>query len=729
MRKLPIQALFGLSLLAFAAGFDYLFMHYQLRDFYRADFAKAADNLEQDSLLTKTYFDIKNDIIEVENLLNEQHRAGRVSFWAILHRGEPYKTNITDQEYPYFDFLLDSPGTIHLSKLRDGTPNYAYITENLSSEFDLVIGLRYNAALYVQKAIEVNKKYIFKYVGAISLGGFLIVLFFFKDILASIKTLASDKGRNFQVVRTRSREAELLVRGVAAYEDRTARLEQERELLKWQVLPSLRTELMSGRKPPYDFECTLVRTDINNFSKIYNDYSVDEFTQTINEFFTEVSHIVSRYGGLVHEFVGDEVIFYFKDEDVGNSVLMSLYALRDINAAATKISQMTFKKRGYPFTVKSSLAHGKIRFAQFVNGFSLAGPSLIETVRILSQVVEKSGNVVVFDDRHMKWVDDLVEAGSYVNVTLKGFNFERRLLIFRGCKPIHGLLAEENFDALSFYRSDSDISLLIQKAKEFTEQAQYRSAQKIVGMMRHFPVTQSDGTPGLELSAWVEEMLKEISSLEGEKITSSQENMLRTVSSAIRLFENLIPRSDFSAEIEKLLQKATQLSDRRIVANALDVLSHFKSEGDPAFLAKLTKHEDNRVAANALVHEGLRGLSPFVLRRLKKMLGSRRNSHVASALYAVGELAQYHRNRDLIYYSTQLEFIRMIQDLPDFVLHEEPMIRRQSMIAARKSQDAEVIALIREKIQKSGKAELEKEALEYLGDSAETSVIIAAKAA
>src|SRR5690606_15605838 len=110
-----------------------------------------------------------------------------------------------------------------------------------------------------------------------------------------------------------SKEAEMLVRGMAAYDARAARLESERELFRWQVLPSLRNELMSGREPPYSFACTLVRTDINNFSGIYNRHPVEEFTATINEFFTDVSHIIARYGGYVHEFVGDEVIYYFKD--------------------------------------------------------------------------------------------------------------------------------------------------------------------------------------------------------------------------------------------------------------------------------------------------------------------------------------------------------------------------------------------------------------------------------
>ena len=52
----------------------------------------------------------------------------------------------------------------------------------------------------------------------------------------------------------------------------------------------------------------------------------------------EVSHIVARYEGLVHEFVGDEVIFYFKDDDCKNSFMTALAAVFEINQAAARVS-------------------------------------------------------------------------------------------------------------------------------------------------------------------------------------------------------------------------------------------------------------------------------------------------------------------------------------------------------------------------------------------------------
>ena len=89
-------------------------------------------------------------------------------------------------------------------------------------------------------------------------------------------------------------------------------LENENLLFKNQVLPALRKELESGQQAPYEFNCTLVRVDINNFTQIFSNHDRTEFMATINEFFVGVTHIVSRYGGFVHELIGVKCSFILK---------------------------------------------------------------------------------------------------------------------------------------------------------------------------------------------------------------------------------------------------------------------------------------------------------------------------------------------------------------------------------------------------------------------------------
>ena len=91
---------------------------------------------------------------------------------------------------------------------------------------------------------------------------------------------------------------------------------------------------------------------------------------------------------------------------------------------------------GYPFTVKSSLAHGRVRFGPLVNGFSLAGSVLIETVRILSHIVEKEGNVIYFDSSHLNWISALFTVEESLQTQLKGFHGTRTLFACRSRKTL-----------------------------------------------------------------------------------------------------------------------------------------------------------------------------------------------------------------------------------------------------------------------------------------------------
>src|SRR5690606_6226579 len=140
-----------------------------------------------------------------------------------------------------------------------------------------------------------------------------------------------------------------------------------------------------------------------------------------------VTHIVSRYRGYVYEFIGDEVIYYFKDDEHDNSSVIAISAMRDINELAERMSDKTEAEYGYQFRIKSSIAYGVVRFGPLVNGFSLAGNPLIESVRVLSHVHEKSENTVLFDEVVNSRISAFCMTKELRVVMLKGLANARRL--------------------------------------------------------------------------------------------------------------------------------------------------------------------------------------------------------------------------------------------------------------------------------------------------------------
>lgn len=692
MKRFSIYFLYGAAIICSITMFEVYMGQYEWRQAYRKTYETRKDNLDTEALASLQIYEASHNVDQLSRFLEGRRRARVFNYWVLYKDGTVVNTSIPPEELRSLKFDLTQSSSATVARVIRDSAGYDYAVEGLADGHQLVLGLVDSEGEYVAVEFSEQKKVIARYLFGLFVLCMGVFAFFFRDILRAIQEVARGGTRAFRGLRAGSKEADLLLRGFASYDDRNQELKAENEKLTWQVLPSLRTELASGREPPYDFECTLVRTDINNFTKIFNEHPVDEFMETINQFFTDVSHVVSRYNGLIHEFVGDEVIFYFKDETAGDSVAAALSAIRDINEVAIAVHKSTLEKRGYPFTVKSSFARGRLRFGPLVNGLSLSGPVLIETVRILSHVQEKDGNVVVFDSRHMGSVESIAYAEPYINVRLKGFTEEARLFVYRGHVPVGNFL-DGKADRFRYFRSDDDLSAIFAWLRRQDADGDPRPALHVIRGLRDVRVSGSNGVPQKVLLMWIEELLEAI-----EKGIGATDTRVRILASILRLTENLVPPSEFSEAFEAAFRRALSLKDRRVIANALDALTLFRKGREPELDSMLIRHPDNRVAANALVLEGARSISPFVVKRLQKMMTSRNVANVASALYAFGEIAAHHRARDPIYFNTQVDFLSLADSMMALVTHDDVRIRRQAFVAARKLGDQDVIRTVIETV-------------------------------
>ncbi len=533
-----------------------------------------------------------------------------------------------------------------------------------------------------------------------------------KDIFKIVKLVRTGKVKGLKAEQMASQESDLFLRGILGYEQTVNELEDVNRRLDRQVLPSLKKEITSGKKPPYDFECTMVRTDINNFSTIYNTHNVTEFMATINRFFAEVSVVVARYQGLVHEFVGDEVIFYFKDDEHENSFAIALSAVRDINEIATRYHHMTTEARGYPFTVKSSLSHGRVRFGPLVNGFTIAGSVLIETVRILSHIHEKDGNVIYYDGANHARLFGLIEGAERQRVQLKGFQDEKVLFQYQRHLDLAILLEQldvENANRLTYYRSDRDLGAILRNLRENSRRRPVQVSLKAVQVLRRaYVATAVEGFSDL-LVAWLSELetwRKETKEGSGVEVLSA---------TVVMLFINLVPKEHLSASAQDRVKSLLDAGENRIVANAMDVLIHFEAPVEKKAVTTVRKSDDLRQMANALVYEGKDELKPAVIKTLAKLMARNQDlAKVASGLYAIGELARIHRDRDLVYYTAQVDFTKLVEQIDSYVVHPNAMIRRQSMIALRKIMDPELLNRAVESLVSADSNLLNEEASKHL---------------
>ncbi len=712
-KKKPVIVLLSIVFMALYLGVSLAQIKHRADQFYSEFEEKAKADIRTQYFFTKEALETgKMELLEDQ--LNTAFKNGYISFYQIRYGTEILKSKARPEDKQVAEY--DYPET----KAPVILPNY-YLATVAKGKLKATLGKNYDRSNFIKVWFEEEKGPIaidFAFVATILV---LIASYFLRDILSVLKIFGHTKKvpqRDYSKIQAKSKEADLFIRGLTSYENLVGDLTSQNTKLKNQVLPALQSEISSGKKPPYEFNCTLVRTDINNFSHIFSTHAVEPFMQSINRFFESATEIISRYNGLVHEFVGDEIIYYFKDEHTENSALAAISAVRDINKAAEAISAQTKKDFGYPFTVKSSVAYGRLRFGLQVRNYSLAGSVLIETVRILSHVSEKEENTCYYDETVELKVNSLIVSQMEQKVQLKGIPEPRQLYSYRQHRPLIHVLknleTEQTYRQLPYYRSDNEIAATLAFLCENHENLEQQTFLQALGSFRTMTALKT-------LPQVKENYFHLLSQLLEARQKLSRPREAYFLSSAIKIGVNLISTDSFDQIYTRILQECLQVQDRRVVANAVDVLCALTPEASDSVIRELIKHPDNRVRANALVFEGIRELQKRDLRLLRSMLDSKNDSYQASALYALGEIAFHYKNSDAVFYNTESNLQKLVGRIGEFFTSENEMVRRQAYFAARKVKDTKLDAKIHHLFRKTKSEQVKSDIATYYREGRQAS--------
>ena len=552
----------------------------------------------------------------------------------------------------------------------------------------VAVGHKTSLISYVQHYAFHQKSSLLKDITFTSLIVLLLVIFSLRDLRAILRSIKKQSGDRTDLSLAKSSEALTLVQGIRGYVENADKLKKENHLLKGQVLPALQRELFSGRPAPYEFECTLVRTDINGFTSIFASDQRPAFMATINEFFTGVAHIASRYNGYIYEFIGDEVLLYFRDQDHVNSAGMALTALRDINALAERFHERTTEEQGYGFRVKSSLAQGTLRFGPLVDGFSLAGNPLIETVRMLSHVHEKSLNTILFGEGVRGQVVDLCVYREMGVVMLKGLQAQRRLFSYEHHVPLVHHLRQGDAKSLqltSFYRSDLELCEILEFIRTNYEIVEIQTAHELLKVLRAARVTQDSAELRVAYVALLEKLLEKGEGDENEK-------GLRLAASLLTVAASLFTRESFRGHLRETLLRCARLKlppsaerrPHRVVANAVDVFTVLDPKAAEGIFNELLEQNDNRIAANALLKAAKLSWGAKPARALQTLLRTGSPYFKASALFALGEIARHLDDLDKVSFRADGRLQKLIDESLLLLRHPNEMVRRQAFRSAIK---------------------------------------------
>ena len=634
--------------------------------------------IEQKSVNTVNYLKLSESLLNagmVEDLkfrLRDAYGAKYIDFFILRKDGEVLDFANPDGDVSKLDVEFSSYGEL----LYFDDVGYGAIK---AGDYEVAAGFNIAHSAYMEYLTEEQGDVILRDLVIVIMFFIFIVFYFFQDILRILSFLKKRNRSGLEKIKYRSSESELLVKGFSGYEKNLETLAYQKDIFQRQVLPGIKSEILSGKKPPYEFECILVRTDINNFTRIFNQHPVEPFMDVINSFFTEVAATVTRYHGYIYEFVGDEIIYYFKHSELNDAANMAISALRDINSIAKRYNSETTSGPGYPFVVKSSLSEGRLRFGAQVSGFTLAGGVLIESVRILSQIEEKEKNTMYFGEQIKNQITEVAESQFERDVNLKGIKDNFALYSGNPNLTIDKVLRTVNTQSglVRYFRSNSDLTKILNAVGENYQEIKRPSLLAIVKELKDVSV---EDTPHDLLQAYTK-LLK--TALRNETIKNSDE-VDYSVSSLISLGHSLLSPSACNEELTELLVTLLAHENPRVVANTVELLGHFNERAVDKHISKAPKllemieKENNRIIANALIKEGRQDLSDKVILEIRKMLHADDPLYIASAIYAIGELIKYYVEEDIVYLQTKVDFTRLLKDVETLKTHPHEAIKRQS---------------------------------------------------
>lgn len=588
-------------------------------------------------------------------------------------------------QFHYFDFYILRDGDQTLGYSNSGgsrqaidveyVPNRMVKTDRLTylsiknGNYTLTLGLNYRPGAYLSYIWQENRSKLLIDILIVVFMAAAIAFYFFRDIRSLVNGLRRLGKKEFTPAS--SLEAKVMLSGLQTYESDLGRLRAKEKQLRRQVSGSIRTELDSGLTPPYDFRCVMVRTDINQYSTIYATFPVSEFMEVINEFFTRSSQTIEQYGGYVTEFVGDEIIYYFKEEDHENAAAVAVAAIRDINGIAASLHERTVRQNGYPFRVKSSLACGSLHFGQQVDRLALSGGVFVETVRILSEIEEKEENSIYLPARLASRLEPVAATAEKKIVRLRGIPGETRLYRVSGLRSLEEVLSGatiKNSGRLAYFREEKDICRVLEWASG--TKAPSPVVLAYINALRHF-----------------------VSPRESRNIRAAYESFLagtetadaKLKGTAIALAARLFTPNLYNPFLKEAFQRGLQAADPRVVANAVEAFIHFDPGNRELMLMDLCRHQNNRVLANALLKLGMVELSREVVRELGEMLQSKDPLWQASGCFALGELAHYYQIHDPIFYGTSIDLKRLIKLASGLRDSSNEMVSRQATRALAKA--------------------------------------------
>lgn len=451
-----------------------------------------------------------------------------------------------------------------------------------------------------------------------------------------------------------------------------------------QTHPDMRWEIWLKRRLPVSIKCVLVRTRIDN-TLAFDNESPNEFnSRSFHHFFDSIDQIVCKYGGLVYQFIGDEVIYLFDAKNIRQAYLRALCATRDIHDAAKKMNVETDVPLNFSISLKTSLFDSDVRFEKdSKNRIYLNGEPFAKTRQALSVIDPKNSSEILINETAIEELSDLIEYQHFIQTTFfSGKNLSvLNLYSMKMIRPIEtffNLPIKAHVGDITSYRSASDIIRVMEYLLENFTKADESFTLGILKEYASFRLGQV--VPEIEslLSRLLDRILANYTDEHHQNSTQT-----RLLATAIATVQGLIQVHRYEGEIKRALEKCQTVNNPRVAANLMETLKYFGQHIDHSF-----DHHRTEAVALIILSDVISDNEEWSLRcgsRLKQLVRSKDNYRLASGLFALGQINLDRKFKDELTWKNNHHLAALIKEIPNYILHANEMVRRQARIACWKA--------------------------------------------
>jgi hypothetical protein len=252
-----------------------------------------------------------------------------------------------------------------------------------------------------------------------------------------------------------------------------------------------------------------------------------------------------------------------------------------------------------------------------------------------------------------------------------------------GIAEIHQFLQIESFlnkmhidwkEEFCYFRNDRDLTKILEELR-----ASHWDNEGFLRAVAHLKDIQFGSQSTSVMGAYTALLKKEMAGKDPFRL-----------SAVISIAPNIFHQDALQRDLELCLLEILEGKEKRPKSNVIEVFIYFSPDREIPGMKSHLRDFDNRVSANAIVKLALERFDDSLVRKMEERLHGGSVAHVASALYALGEIAYYYRDKNPDLLSKKVEFLRLFQEIPSWVQHPNSMVRRQAIVAAKKLSDPEL---------------------------------------